>query len=80
MRGWPMCLAQRRPERLLARTSCVIKQLNRSYQQQGGVLHRPGGEPGKRESWKCLWTHGARHEFLQAGKLKDGKSRQQFIN
>lgn len=33
-------------ERLLARTSCVIKQLNRSYQQQGGVLHRPAGERG----------------------------------
>lgn len=38
-----MCLAQKRPEKLLARTSCVIKHLNRSYQQQGGVPHRPRG-------------------------------------
>lgn len=43
-------MAQKRPERLLARTSCVIKQLNRSYQQQGRCSPQASGN---RESEKA---------------------------
>lgn len=64
-----------------ARTGCIIKPLTRSVNSR--VVFSTGLQvngASEWRSWKCLWTHGHRHGFSQAGGLVNTEFGRQFIS